>query len=130
MENGSEILKTDERGRVRTPPERRRQLLEEFDRNGLSAPKFAALTGLKYQTLAGWLHRRKREQANQALSSSSPPRQPGVQWFEAVVAQGSCPAVGSPLIVRLPSGAALEVANAAQAALAGTVLRSWERASC
>lgn len=132
MESGSEILKTDDRGRVRTAPERRRQLLEEFDRSGLSAPKFAAVTGLKYQTLAGWLHRRKREQAGKVPVAAGPPTQPVVQWFETVVeqAQGSRAAVSSPLIIRLPSGAALEVANAAQASLAGTVLRGWERAAC
>jgi hypothetical protein len=62
----SEVLKTDNRGRVRTTRQRRHELLEEFDKSGLSAPKFAALTGLKYQTLAGWLHqRRKQREVNQ-----------------------------------------------------------------
>ena|SRR5690606_13622664 len=129
MESGSEILKTDQRGRVRTSPERRKQLLEEFDRSGLSAPKFAALTGLKYQTLAGWLSRRKQQPVSTSSSVSTPARQASVQWFETVVEAGSR-AVNSPLVVRLPSGAALEVATAAQAALAGTLVRAWERAAC
>ena len=129
LEAGSEILKTDQRGRVRTSPERRRQLLEEFDRSGLSAPKFAALTGLKYQTLAGWLHRRKRQPASDTLPASAPASQAPVQWFETVVEAGARP-LQSPLVVRLPSGATLEVANTAQATLAGTVLRAWERAAC
>jgi hypothetical protein len=35
MESGSsEILKVDEVGRVRTPPEKREALLAEFDRRG------------------------------------------------------------------------------------------------
>ena len=129
MEAGSEILKTDQRGRMRTSPERRRQLLEEFDRSGLSAPKFAALTGLKYQTLAGWLYRRKQQPASDASTTSVPGGQAPVQWFETVVEAGAR-ALNSPLVVRLPSGATLDVANAGQAALAGTVLRAWERAAC
>ncbi len=47
------ILKTDVLGRVKTPPTRREQLLDEFDRGGLSGAKFAELAGIKYQTFAG-----------------------------------------------------------------------------
>ncbi len=42
-EAGETILKTDAKGRVQTPPERREKLLEEFERSGLSGSKFAAL---------------------------------------------------------------------------------------
>lgn len=35
-------------GRVRTPPERREQILEEFERSGMSGSAFAALIGVKY----------------------------------------------------------------------------------
>ncbi len=55
------ILKTDTKGRIRTPLARREQLLDEFERSSLSAAKFAALTGLKYQTFAGWVQRRRKE---------------------------------------------------------------------
>ncbi len=41
-----QILKTDTRGRVRVPPERRAALLAEFERSGLSRRrKFAELAG-------------------------------------------------------------------------------------
>ena len=46
------LLKSDTLGRVRTPADRRERLLHEFERGGLSGPKFAELTGLKYQTPA------------------------------------------------------------------------------
>ena len=36
MESGSEILKVDEAGRVRTPPEKREAVLAEFDRSGMT----------------------------------------------------------------------------------------------
>jgi hypothetical protein len=130
-QKGSEILKTDKRGRVRMTPERRQELLEELDRSGLSAPKFAALTGLKYQTLAGWLHQR-RKQRDEMVPVVSPAKEPTVQWLETVIekAQATQAVPSSNLIVRLPSGAMIEVANAAHAVLVGEVLRSWEKAAC
>jgi hypothetical protein len=39
------VLKTDGLGRVKTPVARREQLLEEFERSGLSGIKYAALVG-------------------------------------------------------------------------------------
>ncbi|MBB5354000.1 hypothetical protein HNR46_004272, partial [Haloferula luteola] len=35
-------------------------LLEAYDASGLSGPKFAALHGVKYQTLTPWIQKRKR----------------------------------------------------------------------
>ena len=52
MDGNRILLKQDVRGRVRTPRKRREALLDEFERSGLSGPKFAALVGVKYQTLA------------------------------------------------------------------------------
>jgi hypothetical protein len=40
------VLKTDKLGRVQMPAERREQLLDEFERSGLSGKKFAALVGV------------------------------------------------------------------------------------
>ena len=44
MTEGASVLKTDVRGRVRVPNNRREELLNEFEKSGLSGPKFAALT--------------------------------------------------------------------------------------
>jgi hypothetical protein len=130
LENGPELIKTDTRGRMRITPERRQQLLAEFDRSGLSAPKFATLTGIKYQTLAAWLQRRKKQGV---ISPATPTKSsPAVQWLETVIeqAQSASTPASTALLVRLPSGAVVEVANLAQATLAGTVLRAWEKATC
>jgi hypothetical protein len=131
VESGSEILRTDKRGRVWMRPERRQELLDEFDRSGLSVPKFAAVTGLKYQTLAGWLARRRKEQALGAQVLTGGVKRP-VQWFEAVVdrAQVGAAALGPALVVRLPSGAVVEIGSATQVPLAAAVLRAWEKAGC
>ena len=57
------LLRQDVKGRVQTPAARREELLDEFDRGGLSGAKFAALVGVKYSTFAFWVARRKRERA-------------------------------------------------------------------
>ena len=130
-EHQSEILKTDKMGRVRTSLERREQLLDEFEKSKLSGQKFAQLTGLKYSTFAVWVAARRRRRA--AISPALPTAaSQTVEWLETVIdkAQASTPMAGAPLIVRLPSGAAIELANAAQASAAAALLRAWEKAPC
>jgi len=126
----SEILKTDRRGRVRFTAARREQLVDEFEKSGLSAPRFCKVTGLSYSTFATWLQKRRRKPA--ALSSTCAQAHP-VEWLEAVVqkAQAS-PSSATPdsLVVRLPSGAALEVANISQTSVAAALLRAWEKTPC
>lgn len=81
---------------------------------------------MKYQTLAGWLHRRRKQ-----LGQVAAPKTPSVQWLETVVQAAEMPATSdSRLLVRLPSGATLELSHLTQAPLAGAVLRAWEKASC
>jgi hypothetical protein len=120
------VLKTDSRGRVRTPAERREQLLDEFERSGLSGVKFAALTGLKYQTLASWVQRRRRLQGS--ASKAAAKREAQVRWLEAVVAeaQPAATVTGATLKVHLPSGAWLEVNDARQAVLVAALVRALE----
>jgi hypothetical protein len=48
--NSEPIIKTDVLGRIKTPAARREQLIDEFERSGLSGCKFAELAGLKYKT--------------------------------------------------------------------------------
>ena len=54
------LLKMDVLGRVKTPPARREQLLDEFARRGTSGHKFAGLVGVKHPTFATWVQQRKR----------------------------------------------------------------------
>src|SRR5258706_8853416 len=70
-ETNSSVLKADARGRVLTAPERREQLLDEFERNGLSSAKFAALTGLKYPTFAAWVQRRRHHRGAKGQNQRS-----------------------------------------------------------
>jgi hypothetical protein len=118
------ILKTDTKGRVQTPPARRESLLDEFERSGLSASKFAALVGIKYQTFAAWATRRRKHAATKAPGKSVDP----VRWLEAVVQETQAPLTHktSVVVLRLPGGAQLELADAKQAPLAAALLRALE----
>ena len=111
------VLKTDKRGRVQTPAARREQLLDEFERSGLSGKEFAALVGIKYPTLATWASKRRRERGL-APTLKGPKT---VRLVEAIVEAGS---VEKPVVLELPGGARMEIKDAGQAALAGALLRT------
>jgi hypothetical protein len=125
--SSEEIIKSDVRGRMLTPPARREALLDEFERSGLSAMKFAALVGIKYQTFARWALKRRRT----AVSSPSGMAATGqsVRWLEAVVqqAQGSTTESAMFLKVLLPGGASVEIGDRNQVALAAALLHALER---
>ena len=54
MSKGAIILKIDAGGRVLVPTERQVALVREFERSGLSGPRFAEIAGLKFQTFDDW----------------------------------------------------------------------------
>ena len=120
---GEGVIKTDVLGRMRTSAARRQSLLEEFDRSGLSAPKFAAFSGLKYQTLATWLQKRRRKGAGpvKASGASAPAAPDTVKWLEAVVEQPETPTA---LVLHLPGGTRVEINDEQQARLAAALVRS------
>ena len=125
-ESSETILKTDTKGRVKTPPERREKLLEEFARSGLSGAKFAALSGIKYQTFAAWVTRRRKEHGlTQAPAKGANP----IQWLEAVVQEAKAPTcVGAtPLTVRLSAGAWIELCDPKQVSLAAALVHALVR---
>jgi len=123
------IIKTDEVGRRQTPAARRERLLDEFDRSGLSAARFAAVTGLKYSTFAAWVHRRRKQPAAAAkvAAKSADP----VRWLEAVVAtaQTAGEPISAVVVLQLPGGVRLVVADERQAALAAMLVRALAK-SC
>jgi hypothetical protein len=54
------LLRTGSRQRVWVSRERREAILEEFDKSGASAMRFAAYAGIKYPTFANWVAQRRR----------------------------------------------------------------------
>lgn len=111
----------DTKGRVRTSKEQRRVILNEFERSGISAVRFAKQTGLKYSTLAGWLQRYRRTK----------PRRRGrpLRLLEAVVDSLPGPVNGTALVLQLPGGVRLELSEANQVPVAAALLRALEK-SC
>jgi hypothetical protein len=123
------VLKQDKQGRVRTPLARREQLLDEFEQSGLSGPKFAALTGLKYQTFATWVQKRKRRRGADG-TTKVPTVTKQVNWLEAVMDQAQGAVVkpsGSVLMLHLPGGTRMEVGDLKQVELAVALLRAWQQ---
>jgi hypothetical protein len=117
------VLKIDEKGRVRTPAARRESLLDEFERSGLSGTKFAALAGIKYQTFAAWASKRRRQRDVSAPATVKPVDP--ARWLEAVVEQAHNSTV---MVLQLPGGVRLEVADDTQAALAAVLVRALAKA--
>jgi hypothetical protein len=116
-------LKTDVLGRVRTPPERREALLDEFEKSGMSGAQFATFIGVKYQTLANWVQKRRRRQRAAALQANGA-EAAAPRWVEAVLEGEAGVRAGGALRVHLPGGAHLEIVDRRQALLAGEVLRA------
>jgi hypothetical protein len=120
-----EVIKTDVLGRMRTSAARRESLLKEFESSGMSGKKFAELAGIKYQTFATWLQKRRRQGKFHTKPADA------VRWLEAVVEKAQISGGKSPLalVVELPGGARMEISDANQAALAALLVRSLAK-SC
>lgn len=109
MQSGEgSIIKVDRRQRIRRTAAQQAELLAEYQRSGVSAPEFARLSGVKYQTLCGWLRRSRSR--------------PAIQWVEAVSAGAS-----AGLKLQFPGGAWLEIADERQAALAAKLVQALAR---
>jgi hypothetical protein len=85
MSKEAMILKSDADGRVFVPVERQVELVREFERSGLSGPRFAAMAGLKYQTFATW---RRKYGTLPGTHQCLPPKVARV-WMEAMAALGA-----------------------------------------
>jgi hypothetical protein len=127
--NDGATLKTDTKGRVRVPVERREALLDEFEKSGLSGMKFAALVGVKYATFADWLARRRKARAQIEATADLDPRQvePSqsprpVRLFEAFAEVGRA-SVGAALRVELPGGGVMVLESPGQLRLAAELLQ-------
>jgi transposase len=122
------VLKSDAVGRVKRSRSQRERLLDEFERSGLSGTKFAALAGIKYQTFAFWAQRRRKARAADGSAKVPAASADQVRWLEAVVEQAQNPSRTrtTALVVHLPGGARLEIADVQQAVLAAAFVRALE----
>jgi transposase-like protein len=119
MDNQITILKRDARGRVRSTAEARAEAVAEYRRSGLSASAFAKIAGISKNTFWNWLQCHgltQKRGPSLSKSRSHPPIS-----FVQVTAQA---APASALLVRLPGGATVEVADELQAVLAARLIQS------
>lgn len=123
------ILKADSKGRMQTPPARREQLLDEFEKSGLSGAKFAQLSGIKYQTFAAWAARRRQQRGLSCPTLS--PSAPSVRWLEAVVSEATTTPAQTlpPIKVSLGTGSWVEFNQAAQVGLVAALLQALQKPS-
>ena len=130
-QSSGQILKTDSLARLQTPRRRKEELLDEFDRSGLSGPKFAQLAGLKYSTFAAWVAKRKRSRTTEAPVARSLPETAQVQWLEAVVDQAKAATAKKACVLTVYIGkeARTEIADVQQIQLAAMLLRALEKAA-
>jgi hypothetical protein len=126
------VLRTDTRGRVRVPAERREELLNEFERSGISAMRFAKMAGINYATFANWRQKRRAAKAKGAGGAQSAPEETAqvesagagrpVRLFEAFMEPGKSAVVGGGLAIELPAGARMVVESPAQLRMAAELL--------
>jgi hypothetical protein len=119
-----EILKQDRNGRVRTPRGKQEAILDEFDRSGMSGAEFAQYLGIKYQTFATWVQKRRKRKAGGKIVAKR-----AVSWLEAEVG-GESQAGKSGLMVELAGGARMRVGDEREAKLAAAVLRHMGVGRC
>jgi hypothetical protein len=112
------IIRTGSDGRLRYTQAQRSELLDAFDRSGLSAMAFSSQHGVSYQTFIAWL--RKRRQSGEALP-------PGIPAFAEVMLQEPPPTPCAALRIVLPCGTTLEVSSRAALPLAAELLQTLRR---
>jgi len=110
------IVKTDRRGRMRYAPEQKRSMVDAYLSSGLSAPRFASLHGVNYQTLVSWIKK------GETKGPASPPRSPHPALLSLVPAEiDTC--AGQAMEALLPGGTKLLISSPGQAALAAALIR-------
>jgi len=117
------MIKSDVRGRLHYSREQKSALVQAFKTSGLSGPRFAALHGVKYQTLASWIQRRKR------VAAVVSPGLPCPAFLSLVPAELEAAAVagaGRAMEVLLPGGAKLVITAPGQVQLAVALIRALE----
>ncbi len=120
MPSGMQPLKADVLGRVRTPAAKQDEILDEFERSGVSGVEFAKLIGVKYATFAAWSRRRRGKEARSPKRRHSP--KAPVEFVEAVVPR----TLAQPMEVELPRNVRVRFSTAAQIPLVIELLRSLE----
>ena len=113
------ILKADRRGRLRYTPEQKQAFVAAYESSGLSCPRFAALHGIKYQTLVSWIKKGRQAGPDHPVLRSLVPAE-----LEAIPPRH---ATAAPIEVLLPCGVRLAVHTVSQADTAAALIRELQK---
>lgn len=118
------ILKTDTKGRVRTPAADREAILALFEQGGMSGAAFARLHGIRYSTFMHWCARRRKRLASKGSATET-------TLFQEVEVSNSPLPRREGLVVELPLGARVRVERADQIPFIAALCRHLrEHAGC
>ena len=112
------LVQTDSKGRLRISKEQRKAVLAKFEQSRMSAAKFAAVAGIKYSTLAGWLQRYRRAKPR-AVSNQ-------MRLVEAVIGSNPSTEVRPGLVVHLPGSVRVELSSVAEVPLAAALIEALQ----
>jgi hypothetical protein len=114
----SSIIRTGNDGRLRYSREQGQDLLEAFDRSGLSAMSFSRQHCVSYQTFIAWV--RKRRECGDALS-------PNATAFAEMMLQQPSHNPSTGLRILLPRGTVIEIPNRSALPLAAELITTLRR---
>jgi transposase-like protein len=117
------IMKTDKRGRLRYTQEQKKTMVEAYQASGLSAPRFATLHGVNYQTLVSWIKKGKEPASAKHSPSPNPAFFPLVP---AEVDKAFITGTGRAMEVLLSSGTKIIITSSDQLDLAAILISKLE----
>ena len=118
------IRKADRRGRFHYTEEQKSAMGEAYRSSGLSGPRFAAMYGVNYQTLASWLGKRK---GTVPFAPAGTPAPRFLSLIRAEIEGFRSPAGMTPMEIQLPGGAKLTITASTHVRLAATLIREIEK---
>jgi transposase-like protein len=113
-------MKADRRGRLRYTQEQKKTMVDAYLASGLSAPRFATLHGVNYQTLVSWIKKGKM------AGSADPKRSLHPEFLSLVPAEIDVPTAigaGHAMEVLLPGGTKLLITSPVHVDLAVALIR-------
>lgn len=107
-------IKTDKAGRRRLSLAHKEALLDAFESSSMSGAQFAKNYGLVYPTFASWIKKRRESRASTEKTPKSS------EFVELDLGEPAA----NPLVVELPQGARIKIADSAQVQLAAALLKT------
>ena len=117
------ILKADRLGRLRYTPEQKKTMVDAYLVSGLSAPRFATLHGVNYQTLVYWI---KKGNTARSSNKSQSPHPALLSLVPAEIEDSNVIGAGRAMEVLLPSGTKILISSPGQLDLAVVLIRELQ----